>query len=274
MVKTLDGLGIIHDLSHLADVACQELLELSSGPIIASVTPTGRSIVPGERQLSAGDDPRRSCPRGGMIGINFYDKFLVLPGSKNKRRANLGDVINHIKHIWRISPASAGQVGLGTDMDGGLGWEQIPVEIETSADLPRMADALNAAGFMDREVSAIMGANWKRFFSRHLGAGKTCRVKSRLSRPVADIAPFPMFWQRSSFTRQVLDSIWTILWKDPPIHGAVRNAAMDVAFKFNSVSIQQWPGGFRACNIFRRTRRGHARASSSQWGQHCLTAGK
>jgi len=53
-------------------------------------------------------------------------------------------------------------------MDGGLGREQIPVEIETSADLHRVADALNEAGFMDREIVAIMGENWKRFFTRHL----------------------------------------------------------------------------------------------------------
>jgi membrane dipeptidase len=167
MVKTLDQLGIIHDLSHLADQACRDLLESSDGPVIASHS-NCRSIVPGERQLS--DEMIRAImSRGGMIGINFYDKFLLPPSQQNKRRANLGDVIKHIKHICDIA-GSAGQVGLGTDMDGGLGREQIPVEIETSADLPRVADALNAAGFMDREITAIMGANWKRFFLRHLKA--------------------------------------------------------------------------------------------------------
>jgi len=54
-------------------------------------------------------------------------------------------------------------------MDGGFGREQIPVEIETSADLSRVADALSAADFSDEDVIAIMGENWARFFAKHLG---------------------------------------------------------------------------------------------------------
>jgi membrane dipeptidase len=65
--------------------------------------------------------------------------------------------------------ANAAHVGLGTDMDGGLGREQIPVEIETSADLHRVADALSGASFGDEDVAAIMGENWTRFFSRNMG---------------------------------------------------------------------------------------------------------
>jgi membrane dipeptidase len=53
-------------------------------------------------------------------------------------------------------------------MDGGLGREQIPVEIQTSADLPRVADALASAGFSDGDIAAIMGGNWVRFFRRNL----------------------------------------------------------------------------------------------------------
>ncbi len=77
---------------------------------------------------------------------------------------------NHIKHICQIA-GSAAYVGLGTDMDGGLGREQIPVEIETSADLHRVGDALSADGFSDADVAAIMGENWARFFSKNLKAG-------------------------------------------------------------------------------------------------------
>jgi microsomal dipeptidase-like Zn-dependent dipeptidase len=52
-------------------------------------------------------------------------------------------------------------------MDGGLGREQIPAEICTSADLPRVAEAMSDAGMPDGDVEAIMGANWLRFFARH-----------------------------------------------------------------------------------------------------------
>jgi membrane dipeptidase len=166
MVKTLDRFGIIHDLSHLADEACWQLLALSSAPVMASHS-NCRSIVPGERQLS--DEMIRAITwRGGMIGINFYDKFLVPPEERSKRRATLGDVTNHIKHICDIA-GSAAHVGLGTDMDGGLGRNEIPVEIETSADLPRVAEALSAAGFGDQDVAAITGENWTRFLLAQLG---------------------------------------------------------------------------------------------------------
>jgi len=167
MVKTLDRFGIIHDLSHLADEAFWQLLALSSAPVMASHS-NCRSIVPGVRQLS--DEMIRAITsRGGMIGINFYDKFLVPPEEQNNRRATLHDVTSHIKCICDIA-GNAAHVGLGTDMDGGLGREQIPVEIETSANLPRVADALSTAGFGDGDVAAIMGESWLRFFSKNLRA--------------------------------------------------------------------------------------------------------
>jgi microsomal dipeptidase-like Zn-dependent dipeptidase len=53
-------------------------------------------------------------------------------------------------------------------MDGGLGKEQIPVEIASSADLPRVADALSRSGFNDTDTAAIMGGNWIEYFQRHL----------------------------------------------------------------------------------------------------------
>jgi len=165
MVKTLDRLGIIHDLSHLADEAFWQLLALNSAPVMASHS-NCRSIVPGERQLS--DEMIRAiASRGGMIGINFFDRFLVPPQEQAKRRAILGDVTNHVKHVCDIA-GDAAHVGLGTDMDGGLGRDEIPVEIETSADLPRVADALSTAGFGDQDIAAIMGENWLRFFSKNL----------------------------------------------------------------------------------------------------------
>jgi membrane dipeptidase len=167
LVKILDRLGIIHDVSHLADQAFHDLLELTSGPVIASHS-NCRAIVPGQRQLS--DEMIRAIFfRGGMIGINFYDKFLLPPDAQNKRRATLADVTSHIRHICNIA-GSAAHVGLGTDMDGGLGRDQIPIEIETSADLPRVADALSAAAFNDTDIAAIMGENWARFFSKNMGS--------------------------------------------------------------------------------------------------------
>ncbi|HEY1923026.1 MAG TPA: membrane dipeptidase, partial [Tepidisphaeraceae bacterium] len=127
-----------------------------------------RAIVPGERQISD-EIIRQIVSRGGMIGINFYDRFLLPPEQQGKRRATLADVTTHIRHVCDIA-GDAAHVGLGTDMDGGLGREQIPAEIETSADLGRTAHALSAAGFNDGDIAGIMGENWRRFFSMYLEA--------------------------------------------------------------------------------------------------------
>lgn len=167
LLRSFDRLGIIHDASHLAEQAFWDLLDASSGPVIASHS-NCRAIVPTDRQLS--DDMIRAVAnRGGVIGINFYDKFLLPPGETGKRRATLGDVIAHIRHICDLA-GCVDHVGIGTDMDGGLGREQIPREITTIADLKLLAPALSAAGFTSTDVQKIMGGNWLRFFGAHLPA--------------------------------------------------------------------------------------------------------
>jgi membrane dipeptidase len=165
LVKMLDEFGIIHDTSHLAEESFWQLLDISGGPVIASHS-NCRSIVPTDRQLS--DDMIRAIARrGGVIGINFFDKFLVPPDQYGKRRATLADVVTHVKHMCDVI-GDANHVAIGTDMDGGLGRNEIPVEIETSADLPRLADALAAGGFSDSDVTGIMGGNWLAYFSKNL----------------------------------------------------------------------------------------------------------
>jgi len=165
LVRELDRFGIIHDASHLAEESFWQLLDISSGPVIATHS-NCRLIVPTDRQLS--DDMIRAIiQRGGVIGINFFDKFLLRPEDYGRRRATLNDVVAHVRHICDLA-GNAKHVGLGTDMDGGLGREQVPVEIETSADLPRVADALTSAKYSDDDIAAIMGLNWARFFQEHL----------------------------------------------------------------------------------------------------------
>lgn len=167
LVRELDNVHIIHDASHLAEESFWQLLDLSTGPVIASHS-NCRSIVPTDRQLS--DDMIRAIvKRGGVIGINFFDKFLLRPAIYKTRRAALADVVEHMKHISDLA-GNARHVAIGTDMDGGLGRDQIPQEIITSADLPRLADALHAGGFRDDDISGIMGLNWVRYFRRNLPA--------------------------------------------------------------------------------------------------------
>jgi membrane dipeptidase len=165
MTRALDQAGIIHDTSHLAEESFWQLLNLTRGPVMASHS-NCRSIVPTDRQLS--DEMIKAIfARGGVIGINFFDKFLLPPEEYGQRRATLADVITHMKHMCDLA-GNAKQVAIGTDMDGGLGRNEIPIEIQTSGDLPRLADALSKSGFNDPDITAIMGGNWIEFFTRSL----------------------------------------------------------------------------------------------------------
>jgi membrane dipeptidase len=165
MVKALEQHKIIHDTSHLAEESFWQLLHLTRGPIMASHS-NCRSIVPTDRQLS--DEMIKAIvARDGVIGINYFDKFLLPPDQYKKRRATLADVVTHMKHICDLA-GDAKHVAIGTDMDGGLGRNEIPIEIETSADLPKLGPVLSSAGFDDQDVAGILGENWLAFFRRAL----------------------------------------------------------------------------------------------------------
>lgn len=167
LLRHLDDVGIIHDTSHLADESFWELLDRTPGAVMASHS-NCRAIVPTDRQLSDAMI-KALIARGGVIGINFYDEFLMPPQEYRQRRCTLADVVRHVQHIADLTGATSG-IALGTDMDGGLGREQIPAEIRTAADLPRVADALSDARFDDAAIRGIMGENWLRFFRAHLRA--------------------------------------------------------------------------------------------------------
>jgi membrane dipeptidase len=165
LAKALDAAHIIHDTSHLAESSFWQLIDSTHGPVMASHS-NCRHMVPTDRQLS--DEMIRAiAKRGGVVGINFFDKFLLSPADYGHRHATLQDVVRHVKHICDLNGAAT-HVGLGTDMDGGLGRAQIPQEIFTSADLPRVADALSSGGFKDGDVGRIMGGNWAEFFRKSL----------------------------------------------------------------------------------------------------------
>lgn len=168
LVGEIDRLNLIHDASHLAEESFWQLTDLAARPIVATHS-NCRAIVgadPRERHLSD-DMIHRIIQSGGMIGINFYDRFLLPTDEFGQRRANLADVVRHVQHVCDIA-GDAKHVGLGTDMDGGLGRQNIPVEIETSADLPKLHRALLNAGFDEAAANGVMGENWANFFDRVL----------------------------------------------------------------------------------------------------------
>jgi membrane dipeptidase len=165
LVRALDGCGMIHDVSHLAEESFWQLLDVSGGPVMASHS-NCRAIIPTDRQLS--DEMIRAlAARGGVIGINFYDKFLLPPPEAGKRKAALADVVRQVRHVCDIA-GDALHVGIGSDMDGGFGRENLPAEISTSADLPKLGELLEREKLTPQQVGDILAGNWLRFFGHCL----------------------------------------------------------------------------------------------------------
>lgn len=168
LIKQIDAMKLIHDASHLAEHSFWQMLDLAERPVIASHS-NCRNIVGedwSERHLTDAMI-RALIQRGGIVGINAYEKFLLPSSQHGKRRAQLSDMVDHIKRVCDIA-GDAKHVGIGTDMDGGLGREQIPQEMTTIGDLPKLGDSLMQAGFAQEAVSDICFSNWYRFFSQHL----------------------------------------------------------------------------------------------------------
>ncbi len=164
LVSELDAAGFVHDASHLAESSLDDLLGLGQRPICASHS-NCRAIVgedPRGRHL-ADRHIRAITDRGGVIGIVLYDRFLLTPAELAKRRAGWSDVVRHIDHVSQLT-GDCLHVGIGSDLDGGFGRENVPHELTSIADLPGLADALSAAGFGDEDVRRVMGANWLSFF--------------------------------------------------------------------------------------------------------------
>jgi membrane dipeptidase len=82
---------------------------------------------------------------------------------------SLEDAVNHMDHICQLA-GNARHVGLGTDLDGGFGTEQVPAGLDTIADLQEFPDLLRARGYEEADVAAIMYGNWLRLLREALPA--------------------------------------------------------------------------------------------------------
>ena len=80
-VTEMERLGMIPDVSHLSDAGFDDVWECTKKPFVASHS-NARAVCPSLRNLTD-DQIRRLAERGGCMGLNYYDKFLVDGGSKD-----------------------------------------------------------------------------------------------------------------------------------------------------------------------------------------------
>jgi membrane dipeptidase len=168
LLSEMEGEPVILDTSHMAEASFFEALSLYGGPVIATHS-NCRTLIPTDRQLS--DEMIQAIvKRKGVIGAVLFNRFLSPDwdqAGRVKERVTLTHFTKQVEHICEVA-GNSDHVGIGSDFDGGFGSESIPAELDTIADLPKIADALTKAGFSEKEVNGIMGENWLKLLNRTL----------------------------------------------------------------------------------------------------------
>ena len=193
VVREMNRLGVMVDISHVADKTFFDAIETTKAPMIASHS-SSRVIENLARNMT--DDMMRALARnGGVVMINYHAAFLseeFRVASEKKSgtvvesmaamskkcggnescttleseridheamaRGELPKVywdkiVEHIDHAVKV--AGADHVGLGSDFDGAT----MPIGMEDASKLPKITDALLKKGYSDADVEKILGGN-------------------------------------------------------------------------------------------------------------------
>ena len=193
VVREMNRLGLMVDISHVADKTFFDALAITTAPVIASHS-SCRAIANHPRNMT--DDMLRALAKnGGVVMINYHAAFLSEPFrvASEKRSGNLvaamaamskkcggneacttlegerldheamakGElpavpwdaIIDHIDHAVKV--AGIDHVGLGSDFDGAT----MPIGMEDASKLPRITDALLQKGYTGKDVTKILGGN-------------------------------------------------------------------------------------------------------------------
>lgn len=161
LLNTMMDFNLLLDLSHMAEQAFFEALDIYTGSVIASHS-NPRKFCDTDRHLSD-TMIRRLAEHDGVMGIVPYNRFLKQTWGKGSRKATVpfATLLEVIDYICQLTGSSA-HVGIGTDFDGGFGAESIPDEMDTIADVWTLGERLLARGYGVDDVEAIMGGNMHR----------------------------------------------------------------------------------------------------------------
>jgi membrane dipeptidase len=185
VVRELNKLGVMVDVSHVSDKTFWDALAESKAPMIASHS-SARALSGHPRNMT--DEMIKAlAAKGGVIQINYLDLYLdnarseymlkaatlsrelaaKYPGAENASRrmqeveAQFGPapkvswekIIDHIDHAVKI--AGIDHVGLGSDFDGG----SLPDGMREANELPKITEALVRRGYRDGDIKKILGLN-------------------------------------------------------------------------------------------------------------------
>jgi membrane dipeptidase len=169
LLEAMAELNMILDLSHMAEAAFWNAMDVYPAAMIASHS-NPRRFLPTDRGLS--DEMIRAlAERGGVVGIVPYNRFLK-PGwqvGAARSEVTVQTVVEALDAVAQLT-GSVNHVGIGSDFDGGFGAESIPLEMDTVADLIKIADGLQAWGYTPAQIGQVMHGNWLRVLRDSLPA--------------------------------------------------------------------------------------------------------
>jgi membrane dipeptidase len=166
LLREMERVGMILDITHLSDQSFDEALDVYGAPLLASHH-NCRALVPNQRQITD-EQIRRLVARRGVIGVAL-DAWMLFPGwvhdqtSLKDASVTLETVVKHIDHICQLA-GNAQHAAIGSDLDGGFGREESPLDLDTIADLQQIPELLRQRGYDETAVEGIMYGNWVRFF--------------------------------------------------------------------------------------------------------------
>jgi membrane dipeptidase len=178
VIKEMNSLGMLIDVSHLNEEGFWDVIELSEAPIVASHS-NARKICDQPRNLSD-EQLKAISEKRGIVGIGFAN-FMV----SKKKDPGLDDVIDHIKYIADLTGTDC--IGLGPDFMGQVsvypgrpGWlegvytgnrtkqSKRPDGLSDVSCFPRITQGLLESGFSEEETRKILGGNYLRLFKEVL----------------------------------------------------------------------------------------------------------
>lgn len=199
VVLEMNRLGMMVDISHVADKTFWDAIATTKAPVIASHS-SARALTNAPRNMT--DDMLKAVAKnGGVVQVNFFNGFIdenyrkaAEAQSKDQAAAKqkyinemksqgkpvnfmeldridrewmaklprppLTSLVDHIDHIAKV--AGVDHVGLGSDFDGVSG--ATPEGIDSAADLPKITQALLDRGYSAQDIKKILGGNLMRVF--------------------------------------------------------------------------------------------------------------
>jgi membrane dipeptidase len=168
LLKEMERLGIILDATHLCDDSFWDALKRFAGPVWASHS-NCRALANWNRQF---DDTqlKELIGRGAVIGMVFDAVMMVhgwAPGRSQPADFGLKieKICEHIDHICQLA-GNARHVGIGSDLDGGYGTEQTPMDLDSIADIAKLGGLLAARGYRPEDIDNIFFGNFVVFLRK------------------------------------------------------------------------------------------------------------